>query len=167
MGGANRFYTPQDGHVAVVLPPQNITGGVHSAAVNFKNYSHLSALIMLGALSATTGLITVEVCTTQGGANPLAIPFNLFAQETSNGDVFGPIVNVPATGYQPPVTPNINYTLEIDSAQIPTNATTGAWAGYNYIRVSIADGADTDFACIVFLLSGARYAQDQSPTVLV
>src|ERR1700692_4542760 len=164
MGSASRFYVPQDGHVAMVLPPQNITGGVHSAAVNFKNYSHLSAQVLFGALSAQPGVITVEVCTAQNGAGALAIPFSLFAQETSGGDVFGPIVNVPATGYQPPNTPNINYTIEIDSAQLPPNPTPGPWAGYNYIRVSIADGTDTDFACIVFLLSGARYAGDQSPT---
>jgi hypothetical protein len=162
-----RFYTPQDGHVAMVLPPQNISGGIHSAAVNFTKYTHLSALVQFGALSAQPGLITVEACTSQAGANPVAIPFSLFAQETSGGDVFGPIVNVPASGYQPPNTPNINYAIEIDSAQIPTNPTTGAWAGYNYIRVSIADGTDTDFACIVFVLSGARYKQDQSPTILV
>jgi hypothetical protein len=167
MGGAARFYTPQDGHVAMVLPPQNISGGVHSAAVNFKNYSHLSALVLFGALSAAPGLITVEACTSAAGANPVAIPFNLFAQETNAGDVFGPIVNVPATGYQPPLVSNINYAIEVDSAQLPTNSTTGAWSGDNYIRVSIADGADTDFASIVFLLSGARYAADQSPTVLV
>jgi hypothetical protein len=164
---ATRFYTPQDGHVVMALPPQNLSGGLSSAAVNFTKYTHLSALILFGALSAAPGLITVQACTSQAGAGAVNIPFNLFAQETTGGDVFGPIVNVPATGYQPPDTPNINYAIEIDSAQIPTSPTTGSWEGYNYIRVSIADGTDTDFVAIVFVLSGARYAVDQSPTVLV
>lgn len=165
---SSRFVVPQDGHVAMVLPPQNITGGVHSAAVNLSKYTHLSALVLFGALGATPGLITVEACTAQNGTGATAIPFNLFAQETANGDVFGPMVSVPATGYQPPASvSNINYAIEIDSAQIPTSSTTGASLGFTYIRVSIADGSNTDYAAIVFVLSGARYASDQSPTVLV
>jgi hypothetical protein len=165
---ADRFFLAQSGHTVMALAPVNITGGVHSAAINLKNYKHLSAIIALGALSATTGLITVEACTSQAGAGPVAIPFNLYPQETTNADVLGPVVAVPASGYQPPVTPNIFYVLEIDAAAIPnSNPTTGASLGLNYLRVSIADGADTDFAAIFFVLSGARYASDQSPTVLV
>jgi hypothetical protein len=164
----DRFYLPQEGHLVMALPPQNISGGVHSAAINTKNFKHLSALVLFGALSAQTGVITVEVCTSQAGAGPVAIPFTLFPQETSGGDVLGAAVSVPASGYQPPNTPNINYSIEIDTAAIPSNSpTTGSPLGLNYLRVSIADGADTDFAAIAFVLSGLRYAGDQNPTVLV
>ena len=164
---AQRFHAAQDGHIVMALPPQNITGGVHSLAINFTKYTHLSALVGFGATSAQVGLVTVEVCTAQNGTGSTAIPFTLFAQETNGGDVLGAQVNVPSTGYQPPNTANINYCIEVDSAQIPNNAVTGASAGYNYIRVSIADAANTDLAAIFFVLSGARYAADQSPTVLV
>jgi hypothetical protein len=165
---ADRFFLAQSGHVVMALPPQNITGGVKSAAINLKNYKHLSAVVGFGALSATTGLITLEACTSQAGAGATAIPFSLYAQETAGGDVLGPVIAVPASGYQPPVTPNINYVIEIDSAAIPnSNPLTGASLGLNYLRVGIADGANTDFAAIFFILSGARYANDQSPTVLV
>jgi hypothetical protein len=165
---ADRFFLAQSGHTVVALPPVNITGGVHSAAVNLKNYKHVSAIVAFGALSATTGLITLEACTSAAGAGAVAIPFSLYAQETTNGDVLGPVVAVPAAGYQPPVTPNISYVIELDTAAIPnSNLQTGSPLGLNYLRVSIADGANTDFATIVFILSGARYASDQSPTVLV
>lgn len=164
----DRFLLSTEGHLVQALPPQNISGGVTSAAVNTKNYRHIGILIGFGALSAAPGLITLQLCTSQAGANPTAIPFILFAQETANGDVLSAATPVTAVGYQPPATSNINYYIGVDTSSLPSNSpTTGSPLGLNYLRVSIADGSNTDFAAIFFVLSGPRYAGDQSPTVLV
>lgn len=155
---ADRFFLAQSGHAVLALAPVDVTGGKKTAAVNLANYSHLSALIGIGVSAAAAGLITVEACTAQDGTGATAIPFNVFKSETAAGDVLGPLVAVPATGLQPPATDGIFYVIELDSAQLP--------AGSSYVRIGIADTANSVIATVFFVLSGARYAGDQSPTVL-
>lgn len=155
---ADRFFLAQSGHAVMALAPIDATGGKHSAAINLKNYSHLSALIGIGVSAAAPGAITVEACTAQDGTGATGIAFNLFKSETAAGDVLGPVVAVAAAGYTPPATDNIFYVIELDRAAMP--------AGSSYVRVSIANTTNSVIACIFFVLSGANYAGDQSPTVL-
>jgi hypothetical protein len=156
---ADRFYLSQSGHTVMALAPVDVTGGKHSAAINFSKYSHLTAIIGIGISAAAPGLITVEACTAQDGTGATAIPFDLFPSETAAGDVLAARQSVVAAGYQPPATDNIFYQIELDSAAMPS--------GFSYVRVSIANAANSVIAAIFFVLSGARYANDQSPTVLV
>jgi len=108
--------------------------------------------------AAAPGAITVEACTAQDGTGATGIAFDIFKSETANGDVLGARTSVTSSGYTPPATDGIFYVIELDSAQLP--------AGSKYVRVSIANTSNSVIASIVFILSGARYAGDQSPTVL-
>ncbi len=155
---ADRFFLAQSGHAVLALAPVDVTGGKKTAAINLKNYSHLSALIGIGVSAAAPGAITVEACTAQDGTGATAIPFNVFKSETAAGDVLGPLVACTSGGFTPPATDGIFYVIEMDSSEMP--------AGSSYVRVSIADTTNSVIATVFFVLSGARYAGDQSPTVL-
>lgn len=155
---ADRFYLAQSGHVVLALAPVDITGGVHSAAINFSKYSHLSAILAIGVSAAAPGLVTVEACTAQDGTGATAIAFDVFKSETAAGDVLGARTSVTATGFTPVAADGIFYVIELDRAAMP--------AGYKYVRVSVANTSNSVIASIVFVLSGASYAGDQSPTVL-
>lgn len=155
---ADRFFLTQSGHVAMLLAPVDATGGKHSAAFNFKNYAHASLLIGLGVTAAATGAITVEACTAQDGTGATGIAFNIAKCESAATDVLGAQAAIAAAGYTPPATDNIFYVVEIDSASMP--------AGSSYLRVSIANTTNSALATIWAILSGSRYAGDQSPTVL-
>jgi hypothetical protein len=155
---ADRFFLTQSGHVAMLLAPVDATGGKHSAAFNFKNYAHASLLIGFGVTAAAVTDFIVEACTAQDGTGATAIAFNVAKSETTNGDVLGVQTAVATSGVVPPATDNIFYVVEIDSAAMP--------AGSSYLRVSIANGSNSALATIWAILSGSRYAGDQSPTVL-
>lgn len=159
MSGAKGFVVAEEGHVVQALVPASTTGGATCHAFSMKNYKHASIIILLGAMAAQLTSIVLNACTTAAGAGPTAIPFNVYKMETTNGDVMGPRVAVPATGFQPPNTADIFYVIEIDSSELPQ--------GSPYLQLVIANGANADFGAVVAVLSGSRFAEVQSPTEIV
>ena len=187
----NGFNIAEAGHVAVLLPPQNITGASSAAPINpafsMAKYKHASILIIAGAEAtqdATTLLL--YLCSTAAGANPVAIPFNYYFQ-TAGGAGHDTLVgntaivnspgqgpnNAPATGLVLAAgnwPANGLIVIEIDANEL--EAATGApLAGsdgvYSYIGVGLGAPAAADLAAVVVILSGARYAELGSPSVTV
>ncbi len=154
-----RFYSAQDGHHVQLVQPKDITGGVTSPAFSTKLYAHVSILIALGVSAAAPTEIFLKACTDANGDGATPIPFDLFAAETAGLDQLSARIAVPATGYAPSANDNIFYVIEIDTAQLPQ--------GFPYLQVQITNGANSVLATIHAILSGSRYGQDQSPTVLV
>lgn len=152
------FVVAQEGHVVVPLYPVSTSGGKTGAAFSMKNYQHASIIILLGAMAAQLTSIVLNACTDAGGDGAVAIPFNLFKGETGSTDTLGPKTAIASTGYQPPNTASIFEVIEVDAAELPQ--------GNPYLQVVIANGANVDLGAIVVILSGARFAEDQSPTVL-
>jgi hypothetical protein len=153
------FYSTQDGHWVPLIFPMNITGGKTAPAFAMKNYAHVSIVILIGANPGAPTGISVYACTDAAGDGAVAIPFTIFTGETSDVDILsGPIplnfVGSPVSG-----NPDIFYVIELDAAQLPQ--------GNPYVQLRITNGANADFASAIALLSGPRYSEDQSPTVLV
>jgi len=172
------FKLAEDGHVAVLLPPQNITGASSAAPINpafsMKGYKHASILIMFGAEAtqeATTLLI--YLCTSAAGGTPIAIPFNYYYQAAggAGNDVLSSIQNAPATGLVLAVgnaPPNGLIVIEIDANELAaaTGAPLGGSLGVDsYIGVGLGSPAAADYAAVAVILSGARNAYASSPTV--
>ena len=155
---AKGFYLAQDGHAVNILPPVSVTGGVNGAIFDARNHAHVSIFISLGAATTDLSKITVNACTTLAGGSPVAIPFDLFACEVANTDVFGPRLPQPSTGYTPAAVADIMYVIELDAAVLPQGAT--------FIQLALAGGSAA-LASAVAILSGARYAEDQSLSVLL
>ncbi len=160
--GARGFFVAQEGHVVNILPPANTAAGVSSQAFNVKNAAHVSILLQFGALAEAPGAFTVNAGSDLAMAGAVAIPFNLFKQETSGAanDVLSTRIAEAATGYAPPDISDIFYVLEIDADTLP--------AGSPYLQLVLAPAAvttDTNLGSAIAILSGLRFAEDQGLTV--
>jgi hypothetical protein len=174
------FNISEGGHVAVLLPPQNVTGDSSGSPINpafsMKNYKHATILIIFGAEAtqdATTLLL--YLCSAAAGTGATAIPFNYYYQAAGgagNDVLTSAIANAPATGLvlaggNAPA--NGLITIEIDANELEVAGVGGVLAGSlgvdSYIGVGFGAPAAADFATVVVILSGARYANTASPTV--
>ena len=174
------FNISEAGHIAVLLPPQNVTGDSSASPINpafsMKNYKHATILIIFGAEAtqdATTLLL--YLCSSAAGANPVAIPFNYYYQAAggAGNDVLGSINNAPATGLVLAVgnaPPNGLIVIEIDANELEA-ATGGALGGSlgvdSYVGIGFGAPAAADYATVLVVLSGAREAYVGSPSVTV
>lgn len=176
------FNIAEEGHLAVILPPQSISGFSSAAPINpavaMKNYKHASILIIAGAEAtqdATTLLI--YICNSAAGGSPIAIPFNYYLQASgtaygvAGGDVLGTIQNAPATGLvlsASNLPPNGTIVIEIDANELE-GATGGVLTNSlgvdSYVGIGLGSPAAVDLACVVVILSGANYSNVSSPTV--
>jgi hypothetical protein len=171
------FNISEEGHVALILPPQSISGGsgLINPAFSMKGYKHASILIASGAEATQDTLtITLSLCSSAAGANPFAIPFNYYFQALggAGNDVLSKIQNAIAAGITLAAgdwPPNGLIVIEIDVNELESASAGGVLAGSlgvdAYLAVTINSPAAVDMACVIVVLSGARYAQVTSPSV--
>jgi hypothetical protein len=152
------FVSAEQGHWVQLLPAIDETGGKTTACFSMSKYQHASIFIGIGVSAAAPGAITVEQCTSAGGANNVAIPFNIYKGETTAVDTLGARTNISAAGYTPPATDNIFYVIELDASELADGST--------YVRVVDANGTNSVIASVSVLLTGARYAHTLSATAI-
>jgi len=157
------FIPAEQGHIVNILPPVDITGGKTCQAFSMKDYQHACLLVQIGVSAAaftkilvSAGTATAAVGATVAGAT--AIPFALYAQETAgaNNDVLGARQAVTSAGYTPSANDGIFYVIEIDANELPD--------GSPYVQLSFTNGANSVIASAAAVLTGARFAEQQSPT---
>jgi hypothetical protein len=172
----DRFNISEEGHVAVILPPQSITGGTGliNPAFTMKGYKHATIIIASGAeATQDTSTITLSLCSTAAGANPIAIPFNYYFQALggAGNDVLSTIQNATAAGITLAAgdwPPNGLIVIEIDANELAaaTGPPLGGSLGINsYIGVTIGSPAAVDMCCVMVVLSGPRFDNVPTPTV--
>jgi hypothetical protein len=177
------FHLSEGGHLAVLLPPQSISGASSAAPINpafsMKNYAHASILIIAGAeATQDTTTLLLYLCSSAAGANPVAIPFNYFLQIAGTaygvpgGDVLGPMNSAPAAGLvlsAANLPPNGVIVIEIDDRELEgaTSTLAGVLGAYSYIGVGLGSPVAVDLACVAVILSGPRNANVSSPSVTV
>lgn len=158
------FVIAEQAHVVNVLAPVDITGGQASQAVNMADYQHVTFIVQIGVSAAAFTKILVEQCLDHTGATPTAIPFAIYTQETAgvSNDVLSARTAVTSAGYTPAATDGIFYVIEIDAAELDgaNNGATG-----QYLRLHLTNTANSVITSAIAILSGARYAETQSPTV--
>lgn len=147
-------------HVVNALAPVDITGGKTSQAISLANYQHITFLVQIGVSAAAFTKILVEQCTDATGANNVAIPYAIYKQETAgaSNDVLSARTAVTSAGYTPSANDGIFYVIEVDASEL--DAGTG-----NYIRLNLTNTSNSVIASAAAILSGARFAETQSPTV--
>ncbi len=160
---AHGFQVSQDAHVVNALPPVDITGGTTGQAFSMAGFGHATIVLQIGVSAAAPGLVTVQAGTATAavGANvagAAAIAFDVYKQETAGAshDVLGARVAAATTGFTPAATDGIFYVIEIDADNLPS--------GSPYVQLALANTTNSVIASAVAILSGARYAGDQSPT---
>jgi hypothetical protein len=173
------FNVSEEGHAAVILPPQSISGGsgLINPAFSMKGYKHASILIASGAeATQDAATITLSLCSTAAGANPFAIPFNWYFQALggAGNDVLSTIQNATAAGITLAAgdwPPNGLIVIEIDVDELHSASVGGVLAGSlgvdSYVGITIGSPAAVDMACVMVVLSGARYGGVSSPSVTV
>ena len=159
--GARGFNVADEGHVVQLLAAENVSGGVSSQIFSMRGAAKCNILVGFGAESAAEGLMQLFAATDNTGATKVAIPYDLYKQETSglNNDVLSGRVAVPATGYQLPGTAFTFYVLHIQADQLPQ--------GYPELQLVIADGTNTDYAAAFAVLSGVRFQGVSNQTAIV
>lgn len=153
------FVVAEQGHVVLLVAPVDFTGGKTAQAFSMANYQHASILIGLGVQGGAGTKILVNQCTDHTGANPVAIPFAIYTQETAGAshDVLSARTQVAAAGYTPSANSGIFYVIELDANELAD--------GSPYVQVQFTNGANSDIGAMFAVLTGARFAEMQSPTV--
>lgn len=148
----------EQGHFVQVLAPVDITGGKTGQAFSMKKYQHATILLLIGVAAAAFTKILVNQCTSAGGAGATAIPFSIYKQETAGvgNDVLGARTAVAAAGYTPANASGIFYVIEIDGTELAD--------GFPYVQLQLTNGANSVIASAAAILTGARFAETQSPT---
>lgn len=131
--------------------------------VNMENFSHLTAILQMGAGAAPT--VTVEKDADGSGAGT-AIGFNYrmcdTAYNAAGGDTLAAPVAVGAGGVAMGATDNSFMVIELDAAELLDFTLTGA-VSYPYVRVVMTTGG-AGLDALIYILSGQRYKD--APTAL-
>ena len=146
-------------HVVNIVPAVDITGGVTGDVFSMRDHSHASILVSIGVSAAAFTKIIVNQCQDFAATGATAIAHNIYKCETALNDVFGARTAVAAAGTTPSANDNIMYLIEIDAAELSD--------GYNFVQLSMTNGANSVIACSVAILSGSRYGADQNRTEIV
>jgi hypothetical protein len=152
------FNCAEEGHIVPLVYPVDITGGVTGSVFNMGKYAHASIIVLAGVSAAAWTKVIVNACTDAAGSNPTAQAFTIYKGETTNVDTLGAATAVTSAGYTPSATDKIFYVIEIDASALPD--------GYNFVQLSLTNGSNSVIGAALAVLSGARYANTQSPTAL-
>jgi hypothetical protein len=123
-----------------------------------ENYSNVDIIIQTGVTNATAGTITIEECTDLAAGTATAIAFSYYAETTAAGDTLGARTTVAATGVALSANDNCIYVISIDASELTD--------GYPVIQVEWSNPGGSTLGSAVAILSGSRYASDQSATAI-
>ncbi len=148
----------EDCHVVNALPPIDIDDAAQNSDVwSMAKYAHASIIIQLGVTGATA-VITVEECDDFTPSNSTAIAFASYSETTAAGDTLGARAETSSAGLTTSGNDGVFYVLEVDASQLSD--------GFPALRVALTDPGAATFGSIVVILSGARYAERESPTAI-
>jgi len=149
-------------HVVNILPPIDVdtaSGLAASEIFSMENYAHVTIIVQCGVTDADGGNITVEEVDDFDGTTDTAIVFNYYAETTALGDTLGAkTAATAATGIDVSANDGIMYVIEIDASQLTD--------GYGNLCIKWSNPGGSLIASAVAILSGARYAGDQSATAI-
>ena len=154
------FNTAEEGHPMILLHPVSYSGATNSDVFSMAKHAHASIIVALGVTDADAGNITVEECTAADGTGATAIEFNYYAEETALGDTLGARTAVAtadaATGIDVSANDNIFYVIELDATELSEDSP--------FVRIALSAPGGAQLGAITAVLSGARYAKEQSAT---
>lgn len=153
------FNIAEQGHVVNVLPPVDISGGATGDRFKMTNYGHASIIVQVGASAAAFTKILVNECDAASAGNSNAIAYSVYKEETAAGDTLGGRTAVTSAGLTPSANDNIFYVIELDARELSD--------GFEWVEVSLTNASGNSVvASAVAVLSGSRYAEDQSATAI-
>lgn len=162
-----------DHHVVQGIVPvaDAFAGGVSTDVLNLKNYGGVAFIITTGAIedAGISNLVTVEACDDVTPSNTVAMPFyRRSLQWSTSNDTWATTepTLVTAAGYN--FTVNNAVANAIHIAEVTAEMVEQAAAGYEYVRLTIAETANkTITAGVLAILCRPRYQQALPLTAIV
>ena len=146
------------GHFVLGVAPVDIDAGAQTSdAFKMTNYSHATIIIALGVTGAAS-TVTVKENQDASGTGATAIAFSYYGEATAAGDTLGARTSATSSGFATSTNDGVFYVIEFDAAELSD--------GYEWITVHMSDPGAATFASIGVVLSGARYAEVESPTAI-
>jgi len=145
-------------HVVNILPPQDVSGGVTSDVFSLENHQHATIIVTAGSTNANAGNVTIEECDDLTPTTDTAIAFNYYAETTDAGDTLGARTAATTAGIDVSGNDNITYVIEIDASELTD--------GYPCLELKWSACGGATYGSAIAILSGARYAGDQSATAI-
>jgi hypothetical protein len=154
------FNIAEQGHVAVGSYPISANGVTTLDAINMEGYSHLSAIITTGATNGGAITVTAYNSTDAAAGGAAAIAFNYYLETTASTDVLGSRVlsSTTALAFTNDSISNQMAVIELDASELTD--------GKNWFNLTLSGATTTTPISVVYVLSGARYAGPESPTVI-
>jgi hypothetical protein len=149
-----RIHIANQGHVVSVLPP--VSGTASGVVFSMKNYSHASIIITQGVAASASTISVSRVPAFGSGGTGTAIAFDYYLEATSGGDTLAGKVLATAGGVALTSGSNQILVIEIDDDELITSCP----------NLCLEMSSANSLISAVAILSGARYASDQSPTVI-
>lgn len=155
----NGFIPSEAGHIVNLVPPIDITGGVTGDVFSMRRYTHATIIVQVGVSAAAFTKIIINECNTFAAGGAAAIAHYIYKEETALGDTLGARTAVAAAGTTPSANDNIFYVIELDHDELTE--------GFPYVQLSLTNGANSVIGSAVAILSGPRYAEEQSATEII
>lgn len=153
----------QQAHVASVVAPVDFTGGKTGRWLSLALYEHVTFILPIGVSAAAPTKILVNGATDKNGTGSTAIAFDLYTAETTTVDLLAAKQRIAAAGYTPSAVDDIFYVIEVDAADVIAQL----GESFKYVTVQVTNGVNSVIASCIAILTGARYQDDQSPSVNV
>lgn len=144
-------------------------GGVSTDVVSLKNYKRATFVIITGAIEDAniSNLCKVQACDDVTPSNTTDMAFyRQSSQWSTTVDTWGAVALAASTGYN--FMSNNAVANAIHIAEVTSDMVESAAAGYEYVRLNIAETANkTITACVLVILSEPRFGQDAPVSVIV
>jgi hypothetical protein len=141
-------------HPVVLWYPQSGVGS--SDIISLKNHAHCSLIGIQGA-GASACTVTVKASDDNASTTTSALAFKYYLESSSGVDQLSARTSAAAAGFTLSSGSNQFFVVEIDASDLPS--------GKPYVLLEVSDsGADNLFAAVA-VLSGPRYAREESPSV--
>ena len=158
MSAAKGFTVAEQGHVVNALPPLDIDAAAQTSdAFSMAEYSHASIILQLGVTGAAA-TVTVKESTDNAGSGATAIAFDYYGETTAAGDTLGARTAATSSGFATSTNDSVFYVIELNAEDLSD--------GSEWVTIHTSDPGAATFGSIVVILSGSRYAEVESPTVL-
>lgn len=154
------FNIAEEGHVAVGSYPISANGLTTLEAINMEGYAHLSVIITTGATNGAAITVTAYNSTDAAATSADAMAFNYYLETTASTDVLGArtLNSTTALAFTNDSISNQMAVIEIDASELKED--------HNWFNITLSGAVTTTPISVIYVLSGARYAGPESPTVI-
>ena len=152
------FCIAEQGHVVQLIAPVNITAAATSEVFSMENWAHATIIVYGGAGSSTT--ITVSECDDFTPTSSATITYAYTQETTAAGDTQTAALAAAGTaGIGIGAASGVYTIIEIDADELTD--------GMPCLQINLTDPGAGKVVCATAILSGGRYQEDVTATVIV